>query len=208
MKVSDLMEKINALWPTALNTPEKLTAWSDIYREQLGFLTPERLSEAWRRTMASHTGMRPPLPADILANIPDARAPLLAAVGGVKTMKGMCESLPETISELLADFWRNFGTWFDQQLDERGIEEERRGHVRWAYNQALYRVAHFQAQGIYWRGGDRVLDLRISNGYYVTWLDAAWGYGKKEERQRHALAPSRLGNLAAGLVQKAIERPA
>lgn len=207
MNVSQLVAKMAQMWPNAFNDPAKLTAWTETYQEQLGHLPAGALAEAWRRTMGGYTGMRPPLPADILANVPDGKAPLLSGVPGAKTMKGMAEALPEIMGDLLNDFWTNLGTWFNEELDRRGIEEERRPKVAWAYRDALRRVAEYQAQRIYWQGGERVLNLDANGGYYRTWLDAAWHWGKKPAEKRAEFKSQRLGDLAASMVQKAIEQP-
>lgn len=208
MNITQLMEKITALWPKAFDTPDKFKAWSETYREQLGHLAPAALSEAWRRTMAGYTGMRPPMPADILANVPDNRAPLLAGVAQSKTRAGMAVELPELMSDLLTDFWRHQGTWFDQELETRGIEEDRRRAVRWTYNEALRRIAHYQAQEIYWKGGDRILNLDTAGGYFRLWLDSAWHAGRKQAKPRPAAERSGLGDLARQIVGRSIDATA
>lgn len=207
MNVTELMAKLSALWPNAFNSPEKFQAWTETYQAQLGHLGASALAEAWRRTMAGYDGMRPPMPALILANVPDGKAPLLSGVPGVKSMKGMAEALPEIIGELLTDFWTNLGAWVSEELDRREVPEERRPAVLWAYRDALRRVAHYQAQRIYWQGGDRKLDLDVLGGYFRPYLDGAWHWAKKPAEKRAEFKSSRLGDLAASMVQKAIEQP-
>lgn len=207
MNVSQLVSKIAQLWPNAFADPAKLTAWTEVYQAQLGHLPAGALAEAWRRTMAAYDGMRPPMPAIILANVPDGKAPLLSGLPSAKTMKGMAEAIPEITGELLTDFWQNLGAWVSEELDRRAIPEERRPAVLWAYRDALRRVAHYQAQRIYWSGGDRRLDLDANGGYYRPYLDAAWHWGKKPVTVRAEFKSPRLGDLAAAMVQKAIEPP-
>lgn len=199
MTITQLIEKIVAMWPKAFDSPGKLDAWSEAYREQLGHLRSEVLSEAWRRTMQSYSQKTPPLPADIFRNIPDERAPLLAAVGAHKSMGDMAKHTPDIISDLLTDWWQNFGAWVDQKMTELGIEEERRPAVLWSLRDALRTIARFQAQEIYWRGGDRVIDLDCNNGAYRPRFDASWHWGKKKPAVGRRAG---LGDIAHQIIQQ------